>query len=562
MTKALAYLMLVSLRNQGLGQLRRIRKPRYALAFLLGVGYFALLGINHSPQAGAQPQVTDSATVAALLPIVLLVVTLYMWVFGTDGSALAFSQAEVSFLFPAPVSRRALVVYKIVRQQAATLATSVLWIVVIHHGSGGIRRAASYWLLLSTISLHRLGVALMRSSQAQSGLMALRRNWLAWLVFAAIVATVAGATFQNRATLFHGSWTAITGSLVAMVTHGPVRAALYPFHAVMNPIFTRTTSAWAATLAPALVVFAIHLVWVLYTERSFEEAAAASSARLATRLAALRELGTRSTPISAKSARRTLRLSPTGAPALALVWKNTLYLIRSNEARSMIGLPLACAVAAVAFAGRSAVAELVVMITCFTTTIFIVVFGPMAIRNDLRGDLARIPMLKTIPVPGRQILLAEVASSALPLAGMQVLLVLVGVLAVRWGPEQHLPRALFVGTLIVAPILLPALSFAHFTVHNGLALLFPAWVKTGEAGAAGFEAMGLRMLSIVIGLLLLALLLAAPALCAAVLYFLFRGSVLTAVLACGLSAAALLAVESFALISMLGGSLERLEPQI
>ena len=560
MTRALAYLMLVSLRNQAIGQFRRIRKPRYALGFLLGIGYFAMIGINHGSRSGAQPQITDSPTVGALLPIVLVIITLYMWLFGADGSALAFTQAEVSFLFPAPVSRRALVVYKIVRQQMATLATSVLWIVVINHGSGGLRRALSYWLLLSTISLHRLGVALMRSSQAQSGLTALRRNWLAWLVFAGIVGTVAMAVVQNRATLFHGSFESITASLVAMVTHEPVRAALYPFRAAMNPIFAGSTSAWAAALWPALLVLVIHLVWVLYTERSFEEAAAASSARLATRLAAFRERGTITSPISAKSARRTLRLSPTGAPAVALVWKNALYLIRSNEARSLIGMPLACAVAAVAFAGRSPFAEVMVAITCFATTGFVVIFGPMTVRNDLRGDLARIPMLKTLPIPGRQILVAEVASSSLPLAGMQILLVAVGMLAVWWGPENRLPAGLFVAGLIVAPFLFPALNFAHFSVHNGLALLYPAWVKTGEAGAAGFEAMGLRMLSIMMGLVLLALLLAAPALCAAVLYYLLRGSLLTAAIVCGLSVAALLAVESYALISMLGGSLERLEP--
>jgi hypothetical protein len=62
----------------------------------------------------------------AILPIFLLAYIAYLWVVGTDKAALAFTEAEVSLLFTAPVSRRGLIVYKLVRAQVAVLTTSVL----------------------------------------------------------------------------------------------------------------------------------------------------------------------------------------------------------------------------------------------------------------------------------------------------------------------------------------------------------------------------------------------------------------------------------------------------
>jgi hypothetical protein len=48
------------------------------------------------------------------------------WLFGADRGTLAFAPAEVQFLFPAPVSRRALVHAKLVRTQLAILLNTLI----------------------------------------------------------------------------------------------------------------------------------------------------------------------------------------------------------------------------------------------------------------------------------------------------------------------------------------------------------------------------------------------------------------------------------------------------
>ena len=177
MIGAFAYLILTSTRNRLSSQLKRVRNPRYAVAFLLGLAYFGwFVFFNRPARGGPPPGPLVSEMLGALLPIVILLIVAYAWIFGADRTALAFTEAEVSLLFPAPVSRRGLIIYKLVRAQTAVLLTSLLWTVLLRRGFG-LERALSYWVLLSTISMHRLGVALIRASQTAHGARGARRSW-------------------------------------------------------------------------------------------------------------------------------------------------------------------------------------------------------------------------------------------------------------------------------------------------------------------------------------------------------------------------------------------------
>jgi hypothetical protein len=117
-----------------------------------------------------------------------------------------------------------------------------------------------------------------------------------------------------------------------------------------------------------------------------------------------------------------------------------------------------------------------------------------------------------------------------------------------------------IGALIAAPVFLVGLNFANFTIHNGLALLFPGWVRVGEPGAAGVEAMGQMMLTSLITLLLLAILLIVPGLTAAIVYVVLGWPPLAAIAASGIVAGVMLTIEGYLLAGALGGSLDRLEP--
>ena len=164
---AFAYLTARTVRNRCVAQLHRLRSPRYVIAVAVACGYFFLL--LYRPTAGVVdvPAVLPAAQAGALAGIQVLsacglaLFTAKWWLVGSANSTLAFSAAEVQFLFPAPVNRRTLVLYRIGRTQLALLISAV-FITVLARRAGAhlspLLRAISLWLLFCTLSLHQNGL--------------------------------------------------------------------------------------------------------------------------------------------------------------------------------------------------------------------------------------------------------------------------------------------------------------------------------------------------------------------------------------------------------------------
>ena len=562
MIGAFAYLTVTSTRNKLASQIKRLRNPRYAIALLLGLAYFWMIFFNRSAQEGRDAGLPVGPALGAILPIFILLYVAYTWIVGTDRSALAFSEAEVAMLFTAPVSRRGLIVYKLVRAQVGVLTTSVIWLLLFHRQSSGWERMISSWAFLSIFSLHRLGAALVRAASTEHGARGFRRSLPAVALFGIALFVVAKGLFDARGALTaDADFQQFEYTVLTAFAAPPMSWVLYPFRIAVAPMFATTNAEWARAMPAALALLALHFLWVLRSDSAFEEAAADASSAMAKRLASLRTPGVSHVAINAKARRRTLTLRPTGPPAVAIVWKNLLWLVRTGQVRGLVGLPLFALVCVLAFAGRSDKAEVIIAIMCSAVSFMILIFGPMTMRNDLRGDLRRLPMLKTLPLSGRDIILAEVVSSASPTAAMQFLLVAIGLLAMSFSQAGMLPLNVRLGALIGAPVFLVGLNIANFTVHNGMALLFPGWVRHGETGVAGVEVMGQMMLTSIITLLMLALLLIVPALAAAVMYVVLHWPPLAAIAGTAIVAGFVLGAEGWLLMGALGGSLDRLEPE-
>ena len=174
-TSPLWYLAGRSTRNRLARQLRRLRTPRYALALVLGLAYLWFVGIYQ--RSSSTPPKLSAASLELMAAAGVLGIVAWVWVFGADRRALAFSRAEVTFLFPAPVTRRELVHYKLLRGQLVILFNTVLWTALFTGGWSGSapwRRALAIWTVLTTLALHRLGIALLRGSLVEHGVRAAR----------------------------------------------------------------------------------------------------------------------------------------------------------------------------------------------------------------------------------------------------------------------------------------------------------------------------------------------------------------------------------------------------
>jgi hypothetical protein len=569
-TGAFAFLALRSIRNWATTRLRKVWQPRYLVALLAVGAYFWFLIIRPDVQPGDRPgaPVEDAASALLLLASLALVLPVtWWWVGRADRSALAFAPSETQWLFPAPVPRRALILWKLARAQLPLIFNVLLFTLFFRRGAGTVeaaaRQAAGFWMLLTVLHLHRLGAALMRAGATEHGRAGIRRFGPGFaLVLLGLLLLVGGA-----ARAWPG-WSPEEGgrSLIAALTTtfaSPLPAlVLAPFNAVLAPIFAAGPTEWLRAAAASLLILLLHLAWVVRTDTAFEDAAAEASARRAEQVTAHRE--GRLTVRGGRVGGVWFPLAPTGHPAVALLWKNTAAI--TTGLRPVLVIPLVIFVSFQAFllatglfprltfGGFVAVAMLLVLA-------YSLLFGPFLVRNDLRSDLLHVATLRTYPLRGETLVLVEIASSAAVLGVVQVMALLLAFVATLDDPTLLGGPGMRTALLLAGLVLLPAVSSLAVAVQNGITLLFPDWVRLGPKASGGIEAMGEWLVVAGGSLLLLALLLLVPLVAGGVVAGMvgFRWGTVWAPVPGAWLAAGLIAMEMWFLTVWLGRVWERTE---
>lgn len=558
MRNALGYLAVHSMRNRIARQVRRLRHPRYAVALLLGVAYLWAIGVHQRPSSDGPevgPEVVELLAAAGVT-----LVLLYTWLFGSDRRALAFSRAEVTWLFPAPVTRAQLIRYKLLRGQFVVLFNVVLWTVLLSRDLAGEpwRRAAAIWVLLTTLALHRIGAALLRASLWEHGAVAVRARAVS-LGALALVALLALADAAQAMPALRQAWDmGVREFLLAAseVAERPIPSALLlPSRLMIRPVLADGWSEWAGALLPAAAILAAHYVWVIRSDAAFEETAAAAA------LARTRGRG-RAGRTPRFTARRVPPLAPHGWPAGALLWKNLAAVLRAGRVRTAaVGMAVgAIALVALSLSGGSASLLEIAGWMMAMWAGFLFVLGPQWIRNDLRTDLARLAVLRSYPLRGSAVVGAETAGSTAVLTALQLGLLVLAWLAF-WGSGLQEPSpVLRTAVLLGAVVLLPGINFLGMLVQNGAAILLPGWMNPGADRPIGVEALGHNMLIMSGFLLVLAALMAAPAAATVATYLALEPIGWWAVPPALLAALLLMALEARLLLARLGRVFEATDP--
>lgn len=561
MIDALLYLTRNSLRNRFALQARRLRQPRYALALVLGAAYFWLILLRPSVQPGQAPTSLwlNAETVAAFGILLLM---LGGWVFSGEKQALAFTQAEVHFLFPAPLTRRGLVSYKLFRSQLVILFNAVIWVFVLRR-SGSVLAAplrfVGTWMLFTNLSLHRLGAALVRTSLLQHGRAGVRRQLPAIVLGGAGVVAVA-LILRDAVPAIRAARSGDVFRAIEAATNLPAaRALLFVPRIVVAPSFAQTTSAWLLAAGPALVMLVAQAIWVLRSDVAFEEAAVQASVERARRIEARRRRSGPAATAAPSKVKRTLPLAATGAPWVAILWKNTLLLMRNRRIGPVIGLALMAIVLSLPTVGSRGLDARFAAIACLAMAGLLVVLGSRVLQNDFRQDTEHLATLKTLPIRGARLVGAEVASSALPIATLQLALVVLAYAFTLGDEEIPIRLATRTSVLLLSPLVLLSVNATTVTIQNAAALLFPGWVRPTPIVGGGIEVMGQGILATgVLMLTFVVALLPASAVCIAV-WWLLSGLPNGWVFAVLAAACALLG-EAWWAIRGLGRRFERLEP--
>jgi ABC-2 type transport system permease protein len=511
MISAYVYLQVMTIINIVVQRVKRLKQPRYLIGAIGGLAYFYFFFFSNalrSDHSHTKSQHLDLANVfttpvLAISALILLVVALLNWLIPRNRAALQFSEAEVAFLFPAPVTRRMLIHFKLLRSQFAILLSSLFMTLVFGQlsilGGNQFLHAIGWWLILSTINLHIIAASFTRERLLDVGINPTRRRIFILFV---LILIACGCWW----TLFHHLAPPIDADLVNQNTlinyankvleSAPLSWFLLPFKLVVAPIFANNNQQFLYALGPALLILIAHYFWVIQSDVSFEEASIDLARRRAERITAVRDGNARFTNTPLKPRTVPFRLSAKGFISIAFLWKGLIALGPLYRLRTWL---IACAIIILgslwlmADPNRIGTLNLIGGIS-IGIGIWLFIAGPMFMTRGLRKTLEHLDILKASPVHGWQIVLGELLPPITLMTFLLWLIILIGGLS--FGAHSDNALITVSSTLITAigtAIIAAPLSGLMLCVPFAGMLFFPAWIDMQGAGNNGIEVIGQRM---------------------------------------------------------------------
>ena len=550
----LVYLTVHSIRNQVRVRVRRLRQPRYLIATVLGAAYFWFLFLGRAfrrSRSQSLPPIPIQAKAALTLgaTLLLFVMAMLSWVLpASRRPALAFTRPEVQHLFTAPISRRRLIRYRVLRSQLGAVIGSLIVTFLFRAGtvSGSFTFFVGLAVIMAALNLYSTAVSLSRASEGA-------RRSVPRAVAAAAMLAVAGTFalhWNDVTTLFmRGAF----GDIGRLSTTGAAGVALWPFRQLAQLPLANTTREFLTALPWAVLMLVGTYVWILRTDVPFEEA----SAELSEKMERVRREGLRALRPPPRPTRTPFRLAPAGRPETAIVWKNLISMGRLWSWAILFRFaPILIFFSVMISTGARRNTTGFLTFVALLVAALTMILGPQVTRRDLRHDLNALAVLKTWPIRGAAVVRGEIMAPAIVLSVIAALaLIVAAVLSMNAPFAEELPNrwSLLMAGLFVAP----GVIVAQLVAHNGLAVVFPSWVSI-DPRPGGVDAMGqglLVMLAVLLGLVVAVLPAALVAGIVAGVLYLVLGTVPIVVPA--VLAGSALFIEAFVGTEFIGAVLDR-----
>jgi hypothetical protein len=431
--------------------LRGVRTPRgvifvllgtLALSLWLGPALYRALKLPH-----ADPQM-----VRTMAPFAILGFCLSNLFTSFGDSAVAFTGAEVDFLFYGPFSRRSLLGYKILKTTLGTaFSTLIFSVLLLRYSASWLSCFVGMWLTIQFMQLFAMATIMVGQTIGQRAYTGTRRILLiaAALLGLAAIAPVLVAHLHSKPlelmTRIHGT---IAG-----------RVLLAPFD-----VFARTITARPWDLLQwALPAFAINLLMlavVIGLDANYLETAANVSQRRYERRQRARHGGVARMNDGSGPRFKVMQLPRLGG-AGPIAWRQLVGAARSS--RALLILLLLIGIAASAFllhhggGSPTSVAKLIGTVAWMN-----VVFISM-LKFDFRDELDRLDLLRSLPIRPIAVAAAEVFTPVLVLTAMQATLLIGVALSFKHAWRFVIPAAAF-----AVPF-----NLLHVSIENLLFLMFP-----------------------------------------------------------------------------------------
>jgi ABC-2 type transport system permease protein len=571
MIGALIFLLFRSIKNRVVIRVRKLRRPKYLISALAGLAYLCFVFLNqahlnrsHIPHESSAPDPAILSLVETGFAIMILAVVVFQWFFAGSRNVL-FGEAEIQFLFPAPLSRLALLHYRMAKAQPGILFGTAVTTFILSRQTlfaHSIYMFVALWILYSFLHLYRIVVVFNKRKREKHG-RDLRRLRAA-LVGAAVMLFAAVASWWQRGfssfpRLNKMSPQELLEFSEKIAQSDPLRYSLMPFRAFVSPAFASALPDFTLSLVPALLMLLLAYEWARFGSDDLQEAALGIAAKAA---APLRKTPDRKKAGPVRRSGRTLfRLSPQGPSWVAIYWKNLNLSAGLNSRQTLPALAaitIICILTAVASGEQM---SMMIGAAALGLAVFITILGPVVFREDLRGDLKNTDLLKTYPMSGRSIVIGEIMTPATILAVVEWVLVLATITLLPGFEKTPWRVSDRIAVGIGAALLFPCISLLGILVQNAAALILPGWVQIERDQQRGIEAMGQRLISSVATVLFLMIAATPAALVFGAAFFVGYGAMGLAIipLASMLACLALL-FEGAAGILWLGSLFDKFDP--
>ena len=510
MIRAFAIVAVRSFRNRIVSRLKRLQNVRYLLSFLVGMAYLWFAGLRHLFSARTPMQhvgIPTSAFSIDLLSVVVLALMILAWALPEQSAGLTFSEAEIQFLFPAPITRRQLLLYKILRAQPQVFVSALVMTFLMFRNA----KFLGLWICLIVLSIYFMFVRLARARLKLLGIGFLIR-------LPAIAAIVVGlfsllwktvdldsfrgmqvrpGQFPDLPALFHGS-----------VADAILFVPRFFAHAVLPLSIPQLLASCGILLVAALLFFEL----AARTNIAFEEASIRASQKSASRRARLQEsrIGVR---VTFPRMPPPFRIPARARPEVAIYWKNLTAGLRISSPWLLI-----MAVCALYFLGQSFYSsEPAVRTTLAGLALMLAAMFPFlgsgVFTQDMRLDLPRIELLKSYPIAGDRLVAAEIAAPLTFVALVEIMMLTVAAIILH---ASALPGTMsFLATpqfVVIALLFATPVCAAQLLIRNAVPILLPGWAMRAPDEQRGFIVLGQRLL-MTAGNLLVLLFVLLPAAC-------------------------------------------------
>lgn len=509
MSSALRWLILRQIAGGTRFRLSRLKNPRYAVPALLGIGYFGLIFFGNMFRPGEAPDARQFREYFHVLlgpAFALLFAT--TWLFAPARPAPLFTLPDASQLFVMPLSRRQLLNFRLLKAQFAILIISVI-AGLLSLRSADVApwfAAGSAFTLMNLMALNGMAASVVMTRMLNAGW----RGFVPSVPGITMLAVLAVVVAINYRPIVLDQFDLLAWA--REVFHSSIAATVFwPFHQLAFLPGAQNAADFGRGLAAAAGFAVVLYGLTMLLVSPFEERALALAENVGKVIKAKRGGNWASLALEKRKSLRStsLKLSPTGRPWVAIFWKNLVaeWRIGTWRVAAAVAVIVVAGVAIARFAGAGKgfwvfVAGISTAFGAMLTT-----FMPRMLATGLHLEIRRAPLLKALPIRGRDLLRgtawAGALLSAIPLGAFAIM----AAIAFSAGIEGRFEHG--ISAVAGALPLGMAVCGLMIVLESGLVLMVPAWVVTNP-GEAGVEAVGRNMLSFVVRFIGGSLLLSVP----------------------------------------------------